>query len=225
MFPIKLLCEMMGIQRSSFYNWKAHLSKPSEREKALVAAIMLFKEYHLKYPSHGYRWLNAKIFLDTGKKMSDPYAHKCCKAAGIKSKSRHYCYRKPSEQGRIYPNLLLSEINVDGPLQCIVSDMTAFYVKGIYYELTLYMDLWNNEIVSHALSSRRGDRMTYISVLESLLALKQRFPEHEMVLHSDQGSVYSSKKYNELLPMYNVIRSMSRAGTPTDNAAMEAING
>ena len=37
--------------------------------------------------------------------------------------------------------------------------------------------------------------------------------------------MYSSKKYNELLPMYNVIRSMSRAGTPTDNAAMEAING
>ena len=55
MFPVKLLCEMMDIQRSSFYNWKAHLSKPSEREKALVAAIMLFKEYHLKYPSHGYR--------------------------------------------------------------------------------------------------------------------------------------------------------------------------
>ena len=87
------------------------------------------------------------------------------------------------------------------------------------------MDLWNNEIVSHALSSRRGDRMTYISGLKSLLALKQRFPEHEMILHSDQGAVYSSKKYNELLPMYNVIRSMSRAGTPTDNAAMEAING
>ena len=31
--------------------------------------------------------------------------------------------------------------------------------------------------------------------------------------------------FNELLPMYNVVRSMSRAGTPTDNAAMEAING
>ena len=41
MFPVKLLCEMMDIQRSSFYNWKAHLSKPSKREKALVAAIML----------------------------------------------------------------------------------------------------------------------------------------------------------------------------------------
>ena len=46
----------------------------------------------------------------------------------------------------------------------------------------------------------------------------------QMILHSDQGSVYASKDFNELLPMYNVVRSMSRAGTPTDNAAMEAIN-
>ena len=34
MFPVKLLCEMMGIQRSSFYNWKAHLSKPSKAGKS-----------------------------------------------------------------------------------------------------------------------------------------------------------------------------------------------
>ena len=46
-----------------------------------------------------------------------------------------------------------------------------------------------------------------------------------MMLHSDQGSVYASKGFNELLPMYSVVHSMSRAGTPTDNAVMEAING
>ena len=103
--------------------------------------------------------------------------------------------------------------------------MTAFHVKGSYYELTLYMDLWNNEIVSHSLSARRGDRMTYISGLRDFLELKKNFPDMQTVLHSDQGSVYASKDFNELLPMYNVVRSMSRAGTPTDNAAMEAING
>lgn len=37
--------------------------------------------------------------------------------------------------------------------------------------------------------------------------------------------MYVSKAFNELLPMYNIMHSMSRAGTPTDNAAMEAING
>ncbi len=179
----------------------------------------------MKYPSHGYRWLNAKIRLDTGLVLSDPTAHKCCKAAGIKSKSKHYKYRKPGDSDKVYPNLLMSEMQIDGPLQCIVSDMTAFYVKGVYYELTLYMDMWNNEIVSHALSAKRGDRMTYISGLTDLLALKGKHPEYKMILHSDQGSVYTSKSYNELLPMYGIQRSMSRAGTPTDNAAMESING
>ena len=224
-FPVKKLCEEMGIVRSSFYNWKKHLSHPSDREQSLIENIMLFQEYHLKYPSHGYRWLNAKIRLDTGLVISDPYAHKCCKIAGIKIKTKHYRYKKPGDPYRVFPNLLLTEMQIDGPLQCIVSDMTAFSVKGVYYELTLYMDLWNNEIVSYSLSAKRGDRMTYISGLEDLVELKKQHPEYRMILHSDQGSVYASKAYNELLPMYGITRSMSRAGTPTDNAAMESING
>lgn len=64
------------------------------------------------------------------------------------------------------------------------------------------MDLWNNEIVSYALSAKRGDRMTYISGLKDLLELKKAHPEFKMILHSDQGSVYASKAFNDLLPMY-----------------------
>lgn len=223
-FPVKLLCEVMNIRRSSFYAWKKRLSNPSERAKNLIGNIMLFQEYHMRYPSHGYRWLNAKIRLDTGLVLSAAYAHKCCKIAGIKSEAKHYKYKKPGDPGRVFPNLFMTELRIDKPLQCIVSDMTSFSVKGVYYELTLYMDLWNNEIVSHALSSKRGDRMTYISGLQDLIERRKQYPEYRMILHSDQGSVYTSKAFNELLPAY-VARSMSRAGTPTDNAAMEAING
>lgn len=224
-FPVKVLCETMGIQRSSFYSWRKQLSHPCTKTQNLLNNIRLFQEYHLRFPSHGYRWLNAKIRLDTGLVLSNPYAHKCCKAAGIKSQAKHYRYKKPGAPYRVFPNLLLSEMNISGPLQCIVSDMTSFWVNGIYYELTLYMDLWNNEIVSHSLSAKRGDRMTYLQGLKDLMELKAQFPEYEMILHSDQGSVYSSKAFNELLPMYGIVRSMSRAGTPTDNASMEAING
>ena len=67
--------------------------------------------------------------------------------------------------------------------------------------------------------------MTYISGLNDLIELKKEHPEYRMILHSDQGSVYASKAFNELLPMYHIDHSMSRVGTPTDNAAMEAING
>jgi len=224
-FPIKHLCDVLDINRSGFYKWKKRLEHPSERLKTYVSNLMLFKEYHAKYPSHGYRWLNAKIRLDTGLVLSNQYAHKCCKAAGIKSISKHYRYKKPGDPFKVYPNLLITGLNIDGPLQCVVSDMTAFYLKGIYYELTLFMDLWNNEILSYSLSRNRGDRMTYISGLNDLIEIKKNYPDLEMVLHTDQGSVYASKSFNELLPLYNIIHSMSRAGTPTDNAAMEAING
>ena len=44
-----------------------------------------------------------------------------------------------------------------------------------------------------------------------------------MVLHSDQGSVYSSKKYNELLPMYNVIRSMPGRTRKRKNPANDTL--
>lgn len=184
-FPVKLLCETMGIQRNSFYSWKKHLSDPSNRTRDFISNLTLFREYHLLYPSHGYRWLNAKIRLDTGLVLSDPYAHKCCKTLGIKSVSKHYRYKKPGDPYKVFPNLLMSEIRIDKPFQCIVSDMTAFYVKGIYYELTLYMDLWNNELVSHSLSAKRGDRMTYISGLTDLIELKKQYPEYETILHSD----------------------------------------
>ena len=224
-FPVKYLCSVLSINRSGFYKWKNLLEHPSDRMKSFISDIVLFKEYHSKYPSHGYRWLNAKIRLDTGLVMSDQRAHRICKAAGITSISKHYRYKKPGDPYKVYPNLLMSGINVSGPLQCIVSDMTAFYLKGIYYELTLFMDIWNNEILSYSLSKKRGDRMTYMSGLKGILDIKARYPDLEMILHTDQGSVYSSKSFNELLPLYNIVRSMSRAGTPTDNAAMEAING
>ncbi len=165
---------------------------------------MLFREYHVKYPSHGYRWLNAKIRLDTGLMLSPAYAHKCCKIAGIKSRAKHYRYKKPGDTCRVFPNLFMTELRIDRPLQCIVSDITAFYVKGVYYELTLYMDLWKNEIVSHSLSSKRGDRMTYISGLRDLLELKKQHPEYRMILHSDQGAVYASKAFDEQRPAYSL---------------------
>ena len=108
----------MNVQRSSFYAWKKKLSHPSTRMRNLLSNILLFNEYHAKYPSHGYRWLNAKIRLDTGLILSDAYTHKCCKMTGIKSQAKHYKYKKPGDSYRIFPNLLMKEMQIGGPLQC-----------------------------------------------------------------------------------------------------------
>lgn len=127
-----------------------------------------------------------------------------------------------------YPQYLISIPKTTAPnpyAKSAVEKIVALATPRLFSGQTMYMDLWNNEIISHALSSKRGDKMTYINGLTDLIALKNKMNACETILHSDQGSVYSSKKFNDLLPAYGIVHSMSRAGTPTDNAAMEAING
>ena len=104
--------------------------------------------------------------------------------------------------------------------------MTAFWVKNTYYELTMYFDAWNKEIIGYGLVSKKGDIRSYYDGLNQVLErIKKEQTDQMIILHTDQGTVYSSKDYNNLLKDFNIQRSMSRAGTPTDNAAMEAING
>ena len=68
-----------------------------------------------------------------------------------------------------------------------------------------------------------------VRVIETagVLSFKQMLKgrEEPTILHTDQGSVYASMSYNDLILDTNIIRSMSRAGKPTDNPVNEALNG
>ncbi|MBP5357195.1 MAG: IS3 family transposase [Clostridia bacterium] len=215
----------MSVSRSGFYKWRKNMNNPSEKQKQRAANIALFSEYHNKYPTHGYRWLNAKIKLDTGLIMSDNYAQRCCFFAGIRSISKRCRFKKPGEKNKLFPNLLMADLAVNRPFEVVASDMTAFWCQNQYYELTLYMDLWNERLIAFDATTTRGCSKPYITGLEQLAKKKKEYTGLKTILHTDQGSVYSSKAFNEVLPLYNITHSMSRAGTPTDNGAMEAING
>ena len=218
----------MNINRSGFYKMHFRRANPSSREINRNFACDLFEHYHDTYPSHGYRWLNAKIKLDLGLIYSDNYAHKICKYVGVKSQAKHVKRygKKGNREIKNFPNYILAELNPLRPFQLVVSDMTAFWANSHYYELTLFMDLFNNEIVAYSLSNKKGDPNSYHLGLAHLITKKEEnYKDLEMILHSDQGSVYSSKKFNESLPLYHIIHSMSKPGKPTENGAMEAING
>ena len=125
-----------------------------------------------------------------------------------------------------FPNYILAELNPLRPFQLVVSDMTSFWANSHYYELTLFMDLFNNEIIAYPLSNKKGDPNSYHLGLARLISKKEEhYKDLEMIFHSNQGSVYSSKKFNKSLALYNIIHSMSKPGKPTENGTMEAING
>ena len=137
------LCNEMNINRSGFYKWLNRRTTPSQRELNRNYSCKLFNEYHTKFPSHGYRWLNAKIKLDLGVVFSDNFAHKICKFLNIKSESKHFRRygKKVNREIKKFPNYILAELNPLRPFQIVVTDMTAFWANKHYYELTLYMDL------------------------------------------------------------------------------------
>lgn len=89
-FSVKRIFEIMEANRNGFYMWKKCLEHFLEKAFTLANYVMLFKRYYAQYLSYGYRLLNARIRLDLGQVMSDSYARKCCKIAGITSQSKHY---------------------------------------------------------------------------------------------------------------------------------------
>ena len=227
-YSINSLCKFMNINRSGFYKWLNRRFNPSQKEINRNSACNVFLDYHKKYPSHGYRWLNAKIKLDLGTVYSDNYAHKICKFLNIKSDSKHFKRKgkKRNNELKNFPNYILAELNPLRPFQLVVTDMTAFWANKHYYELTLFMDLFNNEIISYFLSNKKGDPSSYHIGMAKLIDKKnKKYTDLEMILHSNQCSVYCSKRFNESLYLYNIIHSTSKPGTPTENGAMEAING
>lgn len=216
----------MNLSRSGYYNWIHTRSNPSQREKRRMLVSDLLLGLHKEHPSHGYRWLNAYIKLEYGIIFSDEFVRRCCCKLGIKSKAKHASNKSNKGERNVCPNLLINSLNIDRPMMVVVTDMTAFWANNKYWELTWFMDLFNDEIVGWCLSSKRGDPQTYYRGMGQVIQLKEKkYKDLELILHSDQGSVYSSRGFNEPLLAYNITHSMSAAGTPTDNAAMESING
>jgi len=214
----------MCVNRSGYYKWKSRQGSKNRYEKYRELITGLVLETYQKHKSYGYHRLATVIRRETGWTFSDNLVHKCCKLAGIKSKARHYNYRRTGEEHIIYPNRIAGKWNASKPLEIVVSDMTNIKYRGKNYEWTYLLDTYNNEIMAHHLSEKQGDRKPYFHCLNDLIK-KIKEQKTPTVLHTDQGTIYSSKAFEEAHKDYNIVRSMSRVGTPTDNPIIESING
>ena len=228
-YPIVFLCQLMGVSKSGYYKWKNRQGVLNRYEQDRQLLTKLLSEQHKKHPSHGYHMLADDVFQATGWIFSHNLAHKCCKYAGIQSKARKYRYKKKDDEENVeFPNEVNGNWNATGPTQIVVSDMTVIKNKGRNWEWTLLVDTFNNEILAHQATPVQGDTKPYYHCLEALKKLAGKKNEEQtpqVVLHTDQGSVYSSQAFRQAHEHYNILRSMSKVGTPTDNAIIEALNG
>ena len=189
----------------------------------------LIKDIHKRKPSYGYHRINAVIRRENGWIVSDNLVHKVCKILRIKSKAKHYKYKKPGEESIKFNNLINGNWDTNRPFEKVVSDTTRIWFKRKAYDWTFYLDVFNNEIVGYDVrESMFGNGYTnHEQALNNMLnnKIKRGYKCLETIFHTDQGSIYSSMSFNNIIKSDNITRSMSRAGTPTDNPVIESKNG
>ena len=90
------------------------------------------------------------------------------------------------------------------------------------YEGWLYLatviDLYSRKVIGWATSHRQSTSL----IIEALKKTTHRIKNHKVILHSDQGSQYSSYEYQTFLKHHNIIPSMSRRDNCYDNAVAES---
>ncbi len=148
---------------------------------------------------------------------------------GIKSQARPAPYVRPKEESVLFPNIVANNWKTERPLEKVCTDTTLLYNRGKAYDLTLYLDAFNNEIAAYDLAFSRhgcGPESHFRALKKLLKAIKKRgYSDLETIVHSDQGVIYASRAFTNAHKNYNIVRSMSRRATPTDNPIIESING
>lgn len=219
----------MKVSRSGYYKWlkrKGILNRYQKDREILKALILKRWKTH---KTNGYRNLAQQIRNETGWVFSDWLAHKVCKSMGIRSQARMPRYANPGQEHVNFPNIINGNWETNRPFEKVVTDTTILSNKYKSKELTMYIDIFNNEIISSSVSDNRQGHNTWghMRALKKFIHEKSKrgYASVETILHSDQGAAYTSRAFHNAHKDYNIVRSMSRVGTPTDNPKIEALNG
>lgn len=155
-----------------------------------------------------------------GLNRSDLTIHHYMNELGLRSivrrKKTNYLKRTAN---KTFPNLLNREFDVNEPNKIWCTDFTYLIRPDgtIRYNCSI-IDLCGREAIA-TLNSNRIDTQLAKETLK--IALERRKAPKGLILHSDQGSQFTSSEFKEFCEKNHVQQSMSKAGCPYDNAAME----
>lgn len=217
-FPVQAMCRVFKINRSGYYAW---LSKPlSDRaieDQRLLKRIKAF--YVASGGTYGSPWIHRDL-RDEGESCSVHRVAKIMRENKLKAQIGYKRrYIKGGKSGKIADNILDRKFNPKAPNHTWVSDITYIRThEGFLYVATV-IDLFSRRVVGWSMD-KTMDRHLVINAL--LMAVWQRNPKNEVLVHSDQGSQYASSDYLAFMNEHRLIPSMSRRGNCHDNAVAES---
>ena len=208
--PLTTLLHVSGLSRSGYYKWRMAISK-ADSEADITAHI---KAIHSMRPFYGYRRMTVALRCE-GFGVNHKRVYRLMRKLGIQSvirKKRRYFGKSGST---VYPNLLGRNFKAQRPNQKLATDITYLPTTSGFIYLSVVQDLYNNEVVAHALSPR-NDLALVLATLDKLST------KPGAVIHSDQGFQYTNKLYHTQLEKLQIQGSHSRKGNCLDNACVES---
>ena len=218
--PVRLTCGVLGFSTQGFYKWRSSpICRRDYDDAHLVNAIV---DIHADDPEFGYRFISDELERE-GHETGERRVHRLCKDHRIWSvttkKGRRGAGKTPGPA--VHDDLVQRCFRAARPDAIWLTDITEHpTAEGKLYCCSL-KDLFSNRIVGYAIGPRMTAELA-TSALRSAIARRQ--PRDTVVVHSDRGGQFRSRKLRALLKAAGLTGSMGRVAAAGDNAPMESFH-
>jgi transposase InsO family protein len=225
-FEVKRLCEVIEVNRSSFYAWDAAAPARAERAAADAELAERIRVVHEADKAYGAPRVTAE--LNDGAPSESRVNHKRVARvmaghgiAGIRLRRRvRTTVAEPSDAKA--PDLLKRDFTAEEPNRKYVGDITYLpLANGHNLYLATVIDCCSRKLAGWAVA----EHMRTTLVTDALkAALADRGSLRGAIIHADHGAQYTSKDYAKLCDQLGVTLSLGGVGTSADNALAESFN-
>jgi putative transposase len=227
---ISHLCEVSGVSRSGYYNYlKSENIRNIREQKDLELKEIVLKAFEHRGYKKGSRSIkmvlehefNLIISRKCIQRIMRKYSIKC----PIRKANPYRRMMKATKEHTVVPNLLNREFKQEVARKVLLTDITYMpYGTSCMAYLSTIKDASTNEILSYQLSKRITLDIATETV-QKLMKSNKNLLNSKAFIHSDQGSHYTSPRFQKLLKKYKLGQSMSRRGNCWDNAPQESFFG
>ncbi len=218
-WPITLMCGVLGVSRSGYYEWIARgrtcrLSSNHELDRRIS---QIFAAHRQRYGAPRI----TKTLQQEGLTCSENRIARRMGALGLKAiQAKKFKSTTDSTHSKpLAPDLLEQDFRAEAPNQKWTSDITYVWTDEGWLYLAVVMDLYSRAIVGWAMHRQMTQHLVCNALTMALF--RRGFPKGT-IIHSDRGSQYGSKRYQRFIETNGLRCSMGRRATCYDNAVTES---
>ena len=215
--PVKLACRVLKVSESGYYARRSR--PPSVRSVRHAWLTDLIRRAHFdSRGTYGIRRVHAELTLGQGVAVGHQAVELLMHRAGIQGISGRPKFRR-------VPGVITAADRVerqfhrDNPDELWVTDLTEHPTREGKLYCPVVLDAWSRRVIGWSIDSSPNTAL----VTNALgMAIDQRRPTDSTVIHSDQGTQFTSWAFTRRAVDSGLLPSMGSVGDCFDNAVMEA---